>query len=42
MSDNGEMNSNPLHLMYPDLALAEKEFALRYLISAGLFGTKEG
>jgi acetolactate synthase-1/2/3 large subunit len=42
MSENGEMNSNPLHLMYPDIVEVENKFAFRYLISAGLFIDKEG
>lgn len=42
MSENGEMNSNPLHLMYPDINCVEQKFALKYLIEAGKFDLEEG
>ena len=41
LSENGEMESNPLHLMYPNIEESEHAFAYRYLIGAGKFDSKE-
>ena len=41
LSENGEMESNPLHLMYPNIEESEHAFAYRYLIGAGKFDLKE-